>query len=751
MGAGPNLGYTAHSMKEEFQERLIEKSKPVEFKKTQGLLASTTLGVGSLMGAGLYVLVGIAANEAGPSLWLAYGACGLLTYLSVAMYSALARELPVSGGGYVYAYDQLGSFWGFMVGWHLAMGSIFACALYARGFSAYAAGFLPVDSVPRWVTTSMSIGLVGVLITFGLRGGRGGDRIQRIFTWGNIAVLVVLAIIALPEAQSANFTPALPKGFAGIGAAISLIYISFFGYQLIANSAEEIRDARRTVPRAMKLSWLLALVFYVLIALCSVAAVNWKQLAASDAPLVLVATKGLGSWGAILIGLGGVLASVAALNGTLLSQSRQIYAMGRDHLLPDLLGKVTDAAGVPAAALVSGALITSLVLALADLAFIAKAANFSLLFSMLPISMALHRIYQNKDHGEQRVSMIRRAVPFLALAANGGLLLTLDHQSLLFGGTLVAAGCLVFFTYSYSSEKRGQAGFSVSLTQNDSPFDLLKRGERILVPVANPKTQESLFSISQALLPPGGGEIIVLNVVEADRPRRALQESTGAFRAVDLISQVRQVADERAVKFRPVVRAAKSLAEGIVHASVEERADLLVMGWSVQHDSTPSDLIREVISKTRNDAVFLQLNEDKDPRRIGVALGGTGNLSLMVRVAGTLAEQYSGEVTYLNVIPEYFEQEHLQHARKVQIEALRGHSNLVPCHTELLRSENPFEALVERSEDLDLLVVGAAYVTSFDTDVVGSFSSMIAERAHCTVVIVRQTPPLVRKMRSPVR
>ncbi len=734
-------------MNEDLKKRLIEKSKPVEFKKTQGLFTATTLGVGSLMGAGLYVLVGIAAAEAGPSLWIAYGVCGLLTFLSVTMYSDLSKRLPISGGGYIYAYNQLGSFWGFMVGWHLAVGSIFACALYARGFSAYAAAFLPFDQAPFWLTTLMAIILVFVLIALGLRGGKRGDRIQLFFTWGNLAVLAILAAAALRKTDISNFTPMMPGGLKGIGAAISLIYISFFGYQLIANSAEEIRDAKRTVPLAMKLSWLIALVFYIVVALISVATVNWKELAQSDAPLVLVATRGLGSWGVVLIGLGGILASVAALNGTLLSQGRQIYAMGRDKLLPDLLGKVKGKARIPAAAMIAGGVATTVVLVFADLTFIAKAANFALLFSMLPISIALHRLYQKKASVRARETTIRRAVPFAALAANAALLLTLDQQSLMFGGTIIAAGCLVFFSYSYSSEKRGQAGFSVALTEKSGHFNLLKRGERILVPMANPKTQKSLFSISQALLSHAKGEIIALTVVVSDKPREALQNSSGAFRAIDLISRVRDVAKRRGDSFRPVVRAAKSLSEGIAHAATEERADLIVMGWSVGEDAMPSELLRDVISKTHTNAIFVQLTDDVEPKRIGVALGGTGNLSLMVRIAGTLAEQYLGEVMYLNVVPKYFESEHIEHARKVQVEAIQRHSNLVRYHTELLQSDNPLEALVERSKELDLLVVGSAYVNLLDKNIIGSFASMVAEQAHCTVVIARERPPLSKKIR----
>jgi amino acid transporter len=758
-GCEPVLLFGA--MSQDLQERIAAKSRPVQFRATRGLVGSVTLGVGALMGAGLYVLVGIAAKAAGPSMWAAYAVCGVLTLLSVQMYSDFARRMPISGGGYVYAYRQLGSFWGFMVGWHLAVGSVFACALYAFGFAFYGGSFFPKGAVSPWMIKAAASVLVVVLVALALRGGPkdggggggGVDWLQRILTWGNLLVLVVLVIVALPLARASRFSPALPNGIGGVGAAISLIYISFFGYQLIANSAEEVHDARRTVPRAMVVSMVIALVFYIVVSLVAVATVDWRDLANSKAPLVLMASRSIGVYGAVLIGVGAVLASAAALNSTLVSQGRQIYAMGRDRLLPWQLGTVKETSQVPVVALVSGGVLTVLVVVLADLAFIAKAANFALLFSMLPISVALHRLYQVRADTDPVVSLWRRAVPWAALVANAGLLLTLDWQSLLFGGAVVGAGCAVFLSYSYSAEKRGQAGFSVSLN-DDSSAPLLRRGERILVPMANPRTQESLLSISEALLPAGGGEIVVLNVVlagEGQSPRDALRRPSGLYEAVDVMERADEIAERRGVTLRPVVRGARSLPEGIRDAAVEEKCQLIVMGWATQGDARPSALLEEVVQKVRTDLILLQLTQDRPPQKIGVSLGGGGiNLGLMVRVGSTLAEQYGGEVTYVNVMPEYYEHEHLRHARQVQIEAITRHTSLVPYRTELLRSNNPLGAIVERTKDLDLLVVGSARGGAVASSAVGSFSELVAQQAHCSVVIVRSASPFERMIPAQV-
>jgi len=738
-----------HHQENDLNARLAERSKRAKFDKTMGLLAATTLGLGSLMGAGLYVLVGIAAAEAGPAMWVSYIVCGALTFLSVLMFADFARRLPISGGGYIYAYRQLGPFWGFMVGWHLAVGSIFACALYATGFASYAGAVLPARlASSTWALKGMAAALVALLYLMLRRGGQGGDRVQRILTWGNMLVLLVLALATLPAVQASNFVPAFPKGIPGVGAAISLIYISFFGYQLIANNAEETRDAERTVPRAMVLSLAVAFAFYVLVAVVSVGAVDWRELARSDAPLVLVASRGLlGKWGAALIIAGGVLASAAALNGTLLSQGRQLFAMGRDRLLPGRVGTVSKATGVPEFGLLLGAGATVAVVLLADLTFIAKAANFALLFSMLPISVALDRLYRlAEEQDEARVPRWRRAIPWAALVANAGLLMTLDWDSLLFGGMVVAAGCVVFFSYSFSSERRAQSGHSVALG-DEAWVPLLLRGERILVPMANPRTQESLFSISRALTPEEGGEIVALNVIlssEEQSPREVLLSPDETREAVRVLKKANRAAATQDMPIRPVVRAARSLADAIQHAAVEERCQLIVMGWSAEDDSSPSRLLQEVVSRSGAHLVFLQLKHDAAPRRIGVALGGQSNLPLMVRVASTLASQYGARVIYLNVMPRQHRPEHLAHARQVQVEAIRQHGDAVPYATEILLHDSPLEAIVDRSRDLDLLVVGATQKTLLETSEVGAFSSMVAQQAHCSVIVARRSSSLNR-------
>ncbi|MBN2525036.1 MAG: amino acid permease [Deltaproteobacteria bacterium] len=741
-------------MNSDLVQHILKSSERAEFKPDKGLFGATTLGVGALLGAGVYVLIGLAASSAGPGLWLSYVLCGALTVLTVMVYSDFAREKTASGGGYYYAYSQLGSFWGFIVGWHLAVGSIFACALYAFGFASYVTSLSGIRSVPDWEIKLISAIAIFSLVLMGLRGSKGGDLLGKLFTWANVTVLVTIAVIGAMDFDTAHFENSFPSGISGVGGAISLIYISFFGFQLVANNAEEVRDSKTTVPRAMKLSLLIAFLVYLVVAVFAVGAVGADALASSDVPLVLVAQRRLGTAGLIFIALGGVLASAAALNSTLISQSRQIFAMGRDGMLPKLLGAVTKKRGQPAAAMAAGGLATVLVTLFADVTFIAESANFAILFAMLPVCFGLHRLYATS---EKKVKKWKRAVPFVALGANGALLATLDMEALTFGLGLFGIGCGVFLMYSRTAEVRMRAGISISLDEKRNYLSLLTGANRILVPVSNPDTIETLFKISKALLPPHLGEIVALRIArtaEGTHPyshlRKQLEQSE--IRAVEQMVTMAKSCD---LGIRPLLRATNNPAQGIRHVAVEENCSLIVMGWTAGTGSTPSRFLVDVVTSSMTDFVFLNLLDNRPFKRIGVALGGRDNLAMMVKIASTLAEETRGNVHYFTVLPDDFSARELRFSKVLQREALENHTGLATFHTELLTTPNALETIIAKSKEFDLLLIGSAppMQSVSDATLIGSFSTKVIEQASCATIVVRRTlgfgrfiPPFIADM-----
>jgi len=725
---------------ENIHEIFKRKIVPVRFERTMGLLGATTLGVGALMGAGIYVLIGLAAGEVGPGAWLSYLICGLLSVLSVLMYGELSRRVPVTGGGYAYAYNAIGSFWGFITGWLLALGSIFACAMYATGFAYYLASILD-SPVPEAVLKGIAIAVIAVLTLSNCWGTKKGDRLQKVLTWGNLAVLLILILFSLSKADPGHLRPMFPKGIGGVGGAIAIIYVSFFGYQLIANNAEEIVDPTRTVPRAMMLAMIISLIFYIAVALVSVMVVPWETLAGSKAPLVEVAVTGLGRIGWLLVVLGGVLASAAALNSTLMSQARQIFAMGKDRFLPAIVGSIHATYRTPTAALWAGGIITAVSVITADLTFIVKSANFCFLASLLPISLALRRLYR-KSETAAPANRLKRYIPELAFIANLSLLLTIDWISILFGLQLTAIGGIIYLFYSRRREIRSRTGMSVVLTgEKGSMFQV---GSRILVPMANPQTQPALFGISDALLADHGGEIVVLTVVETPNQMDFYSALGSAEDSLQILDHSANLPKLDRVRLKPVVRVSRNLAKGIVHAAEEEGCNLIVMGYAGAETPQSLQLIEEVLSHARTETILLKLRGEFRPQRIAVSLGSSLNLNLIVRLAGAVADRYGGEITFLNILPVNYSGEQKSHSGKILVEAIQRHAARALYRIELASSDEPLEFLVKRSAEFDLLIVGTAKVGLLERVAVGSFSSQIVGRSECSVAVVKVARPVKR-------
>ncbi len=152
-------------MEQDIQALFDKKIKPTRFKRTIGLFGATSIGVGALLGAGIYVLIGTAAGHAGPSLILSYFLCGILAFVTTLMYADLSRNIPRSGGGYTYVYDILGSFGGFTTGWFLALGSLLASSLYAIGFAEYAVSLTGMHLAP-YVIKLIAIGITLLITPF---------------------------------------------------------------------------------------------------------------------------------------------------------------------------------------------------------------------------------------------------------------------------------------------------------------------------------------------------------------------------------------------------------------------------------------------------------------------------------------------------------------------------------------------------------------------------------------------------------
>jgi amino acid transporter len=339
------------------------------------LIDVTMIGVGAMIGAGIFVLTGIAAGVAGPALLVVFLLNGLVALLTAMAYAELGGAIHGAGGGYLWIKRSLPDPSGFLAGWMDWFAHAVACSLYALGFGAYFKEVLSFVGAPEFhpplfsMEIWLAVAACGFFTLINYRGAAEAGKAGNVVTIGKIAIIGAFIVAGLwtmvnrPGWQG-SFTPFMTEGWAGIFAAMGLTFIAFEGYEIIAQTSEEVEDPKRNVPRAVFLSLLIVIPIYLLVALVAIGAVtpppgmSVTQYLGEQKEIALVtAADQFVVGGAIVILAGGLLSTLSALNATIYSSSRVAFAMARDASLPQVVARVHPKRSTPHWAILLSALI----------------------------------------------------------------------------------------------------------------------------------------------------------------------------------------------------------------------------------------------------------------------------------------------------------------------------------------------------------------------------------------------------------
>jgi amino acid transporter len=385
-------------------------SRP-DLERSMGLAGATGVGVGAIVGGGILALAGVAFAATGPAAIVAFALNGLIALVTALSFAELATRFPESGGTYAFARKVLSIRAAFTVGWVVWFASIVAATLYAFGFGAFAlivivdvthalGGQLPDWFAGRLAIVVLAVGAVGVYALGLLRTAGGGAPWVNI---GKVAVFGILIAAGLwklagtpPATIGERLSPFFSGGAAGLIQAMGFTFIAMQGFDLIAAVGGEVRDPKRTIPRAMFLSLAIALAIYLplLLVIATVGVAPGQAVTAlgagqPEAVVAIAARNYLGGFGYWLVIVAGVLSMLSALRANLLAASRVALAMARDRTLPHWMALLSTRRRTPAAAVLSTAVLVVLVLlAIPDVA--AGGAAASLVF-LITFALA-HRV-----------------------------------------------------------------------------------------------------------------------------------------------------------------------------------------------------------------------------------------------------------------------------------------------------------------------------------------------------------------------
>ncbi|MGI5816618.1 MAG: amino acid permease [Armatimonadota bacterium] len=715
----------------------------VELAKGLGLMEALTIGAGTMIGAGIFVLPGLIFSQTGPAAVVAFLAGGLIALLVALSVAEIATGMPKSGGGYYFISRALGPLWGALVGWAAWFGLIFASSFYMVGFGEYMA------TVVNLPVSVMAAGMTVLLIGLNLVGSRAAGQTQNF-------IVVLLAILALflgrglfSAAPSMPFGDFAPFGWGAVAGGTATLFVTYAGFAGIASVAEEIRDPGRNVPRAVLGSVIGVGALYCVIILL-MAMLRPAEELAGPTLLADISQDLMGGFGRWLIMIAAIMATVSSANASIMAASRISFAMGRDRLVPEWLNEIHERFRVPhRAIIVTGLLAIGFVFA-GGLELLAEVSGFLHLVLYALISVAC--IILRGAHQLAYRPLFRLPgfpwVPLLGAAACVVVAFGFMGRLTVIVGLGVFA--LALLHYSVFGKRRTELEGAWPLFLRRGLLEpALDRVERwgappqekpvTIVAVGNPVREKARLQIGAALMGPRRGRVLAVNVFRVadqggvDEDLIAGYYDTVETRAAALGSVAGSI-ETAGAEIGSHVPVAASVFYGLLSAQRASRASTMLLGWpegvGTENEGTP--LLAALERHMRAHMMVFREQGPVPAREILAVIDESLHGEFGLIAAARLANAWRCELTVGELIGEEANEEMIAEAEERLDERV---GDLVVKATVRTITTRSLREIESEAEFYDLVVTGID-----SADGVGGLCDQIAELSaveSASMLIVR--------------
>src|SRR3954452_23701680 len=433
-----------------------------QLRRVVGLLDLSALGLGAIIGTGIFVIIGEAITDTGPSILLSFVLAGITCAFSALSYAELASAIPVSGSAYTYAYATLGELVAWIIGWDLILEYGVSVAAIAVGWGGNVNVFLQAAfgyALPTAISKSPSEGgvvnLPAVFIVLAIallliRGVRESARANFVLVAIKLAVLVFFIVVAFANFSTKNFHPFYPHGTGSVVSAAAIIFFAYIGFDAVSTGSEEARNPSKDLPFAIIGSLLVCTLFYVLTAVGAFGIAKAETMAGSDAPLATALKDGAGiPWAAWVLALGALVAITSVVLVIFYGQTRIFFAMCRDGLLPEKLATVNQRYGTPARLTIGLGVLIAILAALVPLGAIVELVNIGTLFAFVLVNIGVIILRRTRPEMPRpyRVPWVP-VLPVLGVAFAVYLMTDLPGLTWLRFGIWLAVGMLIYALYA---------------------------------------------------------------------------------------------------------------------------------------------------------------------------------------------------------------------------------------------------------------------------------------------------------------
>ncbi|MDR3493397.1 MAG: amino acid permease, partial [Ancalomicrobiaceae bacterium] len=444
---------------------LIRSSRqPGGLKKVLGPFDLVLMGIGGVIGTGIFVLTGTGALTAGPALTISFVVAALACGFAAFCYAEFASAVPVAGSIYTYSYATLGELVAWIIGWDLMLEYGLAGAAVSTGWSGYfqslLSGFgisLPavltaapgsVPGVTTWV--NLPAFLIMMALTWALSVGvRESARINNVMVLIKVAVVLLFIVVGFGHVQPANWQPYMPFGVTGVISAAALVFFAFIGFDAVTAAAEEVKHPERDLPIGIIGSLAICTVLYVIVAAIMTGIVPYKQFLGVDHPVSLALQRAGETWVAGFVDLGAILGMTTVIMVVAYGQTRILFAMSRDGLLPARLSTVHPTYGTPYFTTWVVGIVVGLIAAVVPLSILAELINIGTLAAFSLVSLAV--IVLRKTRPDLKRGFRCPAVPLVPILAIAFCLMLMAYLAAttwIAFGIWLAIGLVIYFGYA---------------------------------------------------------------------------------------------------------------------------------------------------------------------------------------------------------------------------------------------------------------------------------------------------------------
>jgi amino acid transporter/nucleotide-binding universal stress UspA family protein len=752
--------------------------REVTLSRDLGLFTVTMIGVGGMIGAGIFVLTGIAAGVAGPALILAFFLNGVVTSLTAMSYAELGSAYPGAGGGYMWIKEALGGTLGFLSGWMSWFAQAVAGSLYGLAFGRFTAEVFERAGISFFglsLEQTAMVFMTLVILAFTIINYRGASETAAVGNTLTVTKIFILGLLVLfgsiamaqTEAWHSRFSVGfLPNGIMGVFVAMGFTFIAFEGYEIIAQSGEEVIDPIRNIPRAIFVSIGIAVFIYVLVGAVAIGAtVPPEGLKAyqylgqeGEVAVIQVAQQvfpgGIGGW--ILL-ISGLASTTSALNATTYASSRVSFAMGRDRNLPKFFASIHPIRHTPSMAVIATGLLMLLMAWTLPISDIASSASIMFLLLFLLVNVAV--LYLRRQQPEMERGFRVPWFPWLPLIA---ILSNLFLAASVFSFSAIAwyfaIAWIVVGLLAYSLYFRGKEAM-------EKPKEILLeevlvgRDYSVLVPVTTHEQARILGKIGSVLACDQGGEVLALHVVQVPQqlslPEGRLFLKDGRAYLDEVIVQAKKCE----VPVHTIIRLGRNVPSSIRQTAEENASALMVLGWPGYTRSAGrlfGSVADPLVDNPPTDVVVVRYREWRPLKKVLVPVTGGLNSRRAVRLAVSMARAerpVPASITILHVLPlGQGEADRVRGAHAID-ESMDGIAGLeeVQIETRIVEGEDAVTAILEESEGFDLIVLGASEEPVFRNFLVGTGPERVARGADVTVMMVkRRSSPIHSLMRKAI-